>query len=251
MEATPTRSRASRQQLAARERAAHLARRVGIALRERRVAAGLTQAEVAGRAGVSQTQVSRLERGLGARTDLDTLAACGAAVSLQLAAFFEQAPGASQPRDIEHLRRQSLLVGIAARGDWHAARESPIANDGPRPRSIDVLLTRATTREAAVVEIWDLLLDGGEAMRSLDAKVLATRTRLGSAWRIEGLFLLRRTSRNRALVKSLAPLIEARFPASSATWLKTLSMTGAPMPEAAGFAWTSIARDRLIAARFQ
>ena len=251
MGATPRRNRASRQQLAARERAAYLAHRVGIALRETRVAAGLTQAEVANRAGVSQTEISRLERGRGARSDLEMLAACGAAVGLRLATFFEQAPGASQPRDIEHLRRQSLLVGIAARGGWHAAPESSIPNDGPRPRSIDVLLTRATTREAAVVEIWDLLLDGGEAMRSLDAKVLATRARLGSEWRIEGLFLFRRTSRNRALVKTLAPLIEARFPASSITWLRALSLTGASMPDAAGFAWTSVAGDRLIAARFQ
>jgi len=251
MVATPTRNRASRQQLAARERVTFLARRVGIALRETRVAAGLTQAEVAHRAGVSQTEVSRLERGRGARSGLETLAACGAAVGLQLAAFFEQAPGASQPRDIEHLRRQSLLVGIAVRGGWHAAPESPIANDGRRPHSIDVLLTRPTTREAAVVEIWDLLLDGGEAMRGLDVKVIATRARLSSEWRVEGLFLLRRTSRNRALVKTLAPLLEARFPVSSTSWLKALSLSGSSMPGAAGFAWTSVAGDRLIAARFQ
>jgi hypothetical protein len=87
-------------------------------------------------------------------------------------------------------------------------------------------------------------------MRGLDAKVLATRNRLGPEWRVEGLFLLRRTSRNRTVVRTLAPLIEARFPASSATWLKALSETGASMPAAAGFAWTSVAGERLIAARF-
>ena len=210
---------------------------------------GLTQTDVARRAGTSQTEVSRLERGRGAHTDLETLAACGGAVGLQLAAFFEQAPGASLPRDIEHLRRQSLLIGIAARGGWQAAPESLLANDGPRPRSIDVMLTRAARREAAVVEIWDLLLDGGEAMRSLDAKVLATRSRLGPEWRVEGLLLLRRTSRNRAVVKALAPLIAARFPASSGAWLRALSSNDAPMPSAAGFAWTSVAGDHLIAAR--
>lgn len=251
MVAPSTRNRASRQQLAARERAAYLARRAGIALRETRVAAGLAQVEVAHRAGVSQTEVSRLERGRGAHTDLETLAACGAALGLQLATFYEQAPGASLPRDMEHLRRQSLLVGIAVRGGWRAAPEELIASDGPRPRSIDVLLTRVTTREAAVVEIWDLLLDGGGAMRSLDAKVLATRARVGPEWRVEGLFLLRRTSRNRAVVKTLAPLIEARFPASSVAWLTALSVSGAAMPEAAGFAWTSVEGERLIAARFR
>ena len=144
-----------------------------------------------------------------------------------------------------------MLVGIAAIGGWHAEPEALLANEGPRPRSIDVLLTRNAAREAAVVEVWDLLLDGGDAMRGLGAKVLATRMRLGPEWRVQGLLLLRRTSRNRALVRNLVPLIAARFPASSAAWLKALTETGAPMPSAAGFAWTSVAGDRLIAARLR
>ena len=161
----------------------------------------------------------------------------------------EALPGASLPRDMEHLRRQSLLVGIAERGGWRAAPEAALVNDGPRPRSIDVLLTRVLTREAAVVEIWDLLLDGGDAMRGLEAKVAATRARLGSEWRVEGLLLLRRTTRNRQVVRDLAPLFAARFPASSAAWLRALADPAAQMPHAAGFAWTSVAGDRLIRAR--
>jgi len=144
-----------------------------------------------------------------------------------------------------------LLVGIAAIGGWHAEPEALLANEGPRPRSIDVLLTRNAAREAAVVEVWDLLLDGGDAMRGLGAKVLATRMRLGPEWRVQDLLLLRRTSRNRALVRDLVPLIGARLPASSAAWLRTLTEAGAPMPNAAGFAWTSVAGDRLIVARLR
>lgn len=249
MSAVPTRSRASRQRLAARERAVYLARRAGIVLREARIAAGMTQAVVARLAGISQTEVSRLERGRGAHSALETLAACGAAVGLQLAAFFERGPGASLPRDIEHLRRQSLLVAIAVHGDWRAAPEALLPDDGPRPRSIDVLLTRAATREAAVVEIWDLLLDGGQAMRGLDAKVLATRARLGPDWHVQGLLLLRRTGRNRVLMRSLAPLFAARFPAPSGAWLRAIVNPTAPMPDEPGLAWTSVHGDRLIAAR--
>ena len=114
-----------------------------------------------------------------------------------------------------------------------------------------MLLTRNAAREAAVVEVWDLLLDGGDAMRGLGAKVLATRMRLGPEWRVQDLLLLRRTSRNRALVRDLVPLIGARLPASSAAWLRTLTEAGAPMPNAAGFAWTSVAGDRLIVARLR
>ncbi|MCJ7710188.1 MAG: helix-turn-helix domain-containing protein [Chloroflexi bacterium] len=237
--------------IAGRARSSHLAGRLGTALKEARASRGMRQRDVAARAGVSQPEVAKLESGAGANTRLVTWASCGAAVGLQLAAFFEATAGADLPRDIQHLRRQNLLVAIAARGAWSAAPEALLTNDGWRPRSIDVLLTREARSEAAVVEIWDLLLDGGDAMRGLDAKVLATRVRLGPHWHVQGLLLLRRTSRNQALVRELAPLISARFPARSGVWLRALATADAPMPDAAGFAWTSVDGARLIAARLR
>jgi len=244
-----TARRASAAERRARSRAEYVARRIGTSFREARLAQGLRQIDVATAAGITQPFYSRIERGLELGAAFLTLMTCASALNVQLAAFVEALPGASLPRDIEHLRRQSLLVGLAAPGGWRAAPEALLANDGPRPRSIDVLLTRNATREAVVVEIWDLLLDGGDAMRGLDAKVLATRMRLGPDWRVEGLLLLRRTSRNRALVRDLAPLIAARFPAPSGAWLRALVDPNAPMPDAPGFAWTSVTGDRLIAAR--
>ncbi len=244
-----TARRASAAERRARSRAEYVARRIGTAFREARLAQGLRQIDVAIAAGITQPFYSRIERGLELGVAFLTLMACASALNVQLAAFVEALPGASLPRDIEHLRRQSLLVTIAAGGSWHAAPEALLANDGPRPRSIDVLLTRTATREAAVVEIWDLMLDGGEAMRGLDAKVLATRARLGPDWHVQGLLLLRRTSRNRALIRDLAPLIAARFPAPSGAWLRALHDPAAPMPDEPGFAWTSVAGDHLIATR--
>ena len=137
-----------------RARATYAATRLGTGLKDARLAAGLLQREVAARAGVSQPEIARLEHGHGFGTGLDTWAACGAAVGLQLAAFFEAAPGAQLPRDIEHLKRQNLVIATAAAGGWHAEPEAALPGDGPRPRSIDVLLTRAVRREAAVIEVW-------------------------------------------------------------------------------------------------
>ena len=203
-------------------------------------------------AGLSQPFYSRIERGREPGATLLTLAACASALHVQLAAFVEAMPGANLPRDIEHLRRQSLLVRIAARGGWQATPEAALPNDGPRPRvSIDVLLVREARREAAVVEIWDLLLDGGDAMRGLEAKVAATSTRLRPGWRVGGLLLLRATQRNRALVRDLAPLILARYPAASTGWLRALADPGMLMPASAGFAWTSVSGDRLAPARLR
>ena len=233
-----------------RERAHYLARRLGIALHDRRLAAGLTQREVAERTSLSQQEVSHLELGRGRGTSFLTWAEVGAAVGLQLAGFFEQAPGADLPRDIQHLRGQNLIITTARPGGWAGTPESVVEGDGSRPRSIDVLLTREVRQEAAVVEVWDLLLDGGAAMRGLEAKVLATRERLGPGWRVEGLLVVRGTARNRALVRDLAPLFAARYPARSGQWLRALADPLVPMPSAGGLAWTDVAGTRTIAARW-
>ena len=224
---------------------------MGIALKDARLAHGMRQRDVAARAGVSQPEIAKLERAGGSNTALAIWAACGSAVGLQLAAFFEAAPGADLPRDIEHLRRQNLVIVTAAPGGWIGQPEAAVPGAGPRPKSIDVLLTRQVRREAAVVEIWDLLLDGGEAMRGLEAKVLAVRARLGPDWHVEGLLIVRGTHRNRRLIGELAALFAARYPASSQAWLRTLADQESPMPRGSGFAWTDVRGERLLPARFR
>jgi len=230
-------------------RADAIAHRIGTGLHDARLAQGLRQVDVAATAGIAQAHYSRIERGIERGASLLALAACASALDVQLAGFIEAMPGASLPRDIEHARRQSLLIGLAAHGGWTSMPESALPADRPRPRSIDVLLTRPARREAAVAEIWDLLLDVGDAMRSHEAKVRETSRRLGSDWRVQGLLLLRQTHRNRALVRELAPLFAARYPASSIAWVAALSDPARAMPAASGFAWTSVGGDRLIAAR--
>jgi transcriptional regulator with XRE-family HTH domain len=242
-------SRATSYVMAGRARAATVARRLGVGLREARLEAGLLQREVAVRAGVSQPEIAKLEGGHGVDTGIDTWAACAAALGLQLAAFFEGVPGADLPRDIQHLRRQNLVVATSVPGGWASEPESAVADDGSRPRSIDVLLTRVARREAAVVEIWDLILDGGAVMRGLEAKVQATRQRRGTGWHVQGLLIVRGTQRNRRLVASLAALFAARYPASSHAWLRAMQDPAAPMPSSGGLAWTDVAGTRLIAAR--
>jgi transcriptional regulator with XRE-family HTH domain len=251
MTTNPSSPRATGFVMAGRARAAYSAKRLGTGLRDGRIAAGLLQREVAARAGVSQPEVAKLEGGHGSDTGIDTWAACGAAVGLQLAAFFEAAPGADVPRDIEHLRRQNLVIATAAGGGWLAEPEAALPSDGPRPRSIDVLLTRAACREAAVVEVWDLLLDGGAAMRGLEAKVLATRDRLGPEWRVQGLLVVRGTQRNRTLIGGLAALFAARYPASSHAWLRAMRERDAPMPAADGLIWTDVKGERLVPTRMR
>ena len=235
---------------AATERA-YLARRLGTALRERRTG-GTPDA------GAQSPPRRRLAaRGEPARarprargTGIDVWAACGAALDLQLAAFFEQAAGASLPRDIEHLRRQNLVLSISAKGGWTAIPEASV-DPGRWSRSIDVLLERAARREAAVVEIWDLLLDGGEAMRGLESKVQAVRERLGGAWQRAGpARRARHAPEPRARAGARATCSRRATRRRPAAWLARARRTPAtPMPGAGGFAWTSVDGTRLVAAR--
>ncbi len=244
-----------------RARARSVAARLGVALRDARRSSRMTQAEAAVRAGVSQTLVSRLELGHGHESSLETWACVAAAVGEQLVGFLEVAPGAMPPRDIEHLRRQSALIETAAAGGWTSIPEFAIDRGAIRSRSIDVALIRATSREAVAAEIWDWFEDVGASLRGLDAKVEMLGARLadvsgeaeesaeaGRAWRVEGLFVVRDTRRNRSIVAELRPLFAARFTGSSNAWLRALRPDTAPMPHGHGLLWSD-ARNRLTASR--
>ena len=98
-----------------RGRADAVAVRLGVGLRDARIAAAMTQAEAADRARISQARWSELERGLGANAPIEVWALVAAAVGVQLAAFLEQVSGAGLPRDMEHLRRQSAVIAQGSR----------------------------------------------------------------------------------------------------------------------------------------
>lgn len=233
--------------LDARRRAAFLATRMGAATRTARLAAGLRQADVAERAGIAQSFVSRIERGAGQAASVETWSAVAAAVGTRLAAFLEHAPGASLPRDYEHLKRQRLVVETAANGGWTATVERAIDPTWDHPRSVDIFLERGSG-ELAVVEVWDLVDDVGAAFRGLDAKVGRIARDRPQA-NVAGLIVVRGTATNRRLVREFGAVFRAHFPASSAAWLAALTGVSRRMPADAGFIWTDVGGTRLMAAR--
>ncbi len=235
-----------------RSRARLLASRLGIGLRESRLRAGLRQADLADRARLSQSFISHLERGQGTDTSLETWSIVAAAMGEQLAAFLERQPGADLPRDLEHLRRQRLVIQLASRGGWTAQPGLAIDEGVVKSRAIDIVLTRPNRREAVAVEVWDLLTDVGAAMRSLDGKVATLGHRLTRAvdqatppWAVRGQWVVRGTHRNRGLVAEFRPVFAARFPASSAEWLRALSDPATAMPRQDGLCWTDVTGTRL------
>lgn len=250
--------RASQIEMAARRRAQIVAARAGIALRDARLAVGLTQAEIGRRSGFSQVHVSRLEHGAGADSSLETWSRVAAAVGEQLVAYLEHAPGSDLPRDIEHLRRQSAIVAISAKGGWLALPELALDPTSRRSRSIDVALVRQSTRESVVVEIWDWFDDVGAGLRSLDGKVAALAARLARetrtvevGWKVGALYVVRDTRRNRRLVVELRGLFSARFQGSSNAWFRALVNPRQELPGGAGFLWSDRTGTTLRPSRFR
>jgi transcriptional regulator with XRE-family HTH domain len=244
----PQQRRAGSARIAGRQRSQYLAKRIGIGLRESRRALRLTQAAASARAGVSQAYWSMLERGVATTATLETLAACAAAVDTELAAFLQARPGADLPRDIVHLRGQAAIVRDAASGGWRPGVEVAIDPHASRSRSIDVTLERAARAEIAVVELVDLVAVAGQDLRGLSDKVAAVR-RLQPHSRVAGLLAIRRTRRNRQLIAEIRPMIDARFPASSAAWLRALRDPSAPMPAEDGLVWARVDGSGLLARR--
>jgi transcriptional regulator with XRE-family HTH domain len=251
-----SRRRAGRARVAARARAVYLARRLGIALRERRHAAGLRQLDVALAGGVSQSFISRMESGRGQDASIETWLAVATAVGSELAAFFDDAPGAARSRDYEHLKRQQLVITTAAAGGWHPSVERRSDTRSAWPGSVDGQLDRAGRRETAVVEIWDWFNDVGEAARGLIRKVTAIEREQAAReldgapqWRVSGLIIVRGTRRNRQLLAEFGALFRAVYPASSRAWLAALTRPDAEMPRDPGLLWTDVRGTRFFAAR--
>ncbi len=238
------RRRASPSLLDGRRRSAEVAARLGRGLVDARDGQRLTQAQVATLVGLSQPEISRLERGSGATASIETWACVGSVLGLRLAAFFEQAPGASRPRDYEHLKRQELIVRTALAGGWRAMPEMAIDPRAVRSRSIDVVLRR--NDEIAVVEVWDLLDDVGAALRGLNDKVAAVARAHPNA-AVRGILVLRRTARNRRLVGEFRAVFAAKLPGDAGACLAALSNRRRLLPPFDCLLWTDVAGERLIA----
>lgn len=96
---------------------------VAVALREGRMAAGLTQAALARRAGTSQATVSAYESGRkrpGVETFSRLLAASGARLAIEPAR-----PGSTEPSAAHHARTARRLVDVLALAAALPVRHEP------------------------------------------------------------------------------------------------------------------------------
>lgn len=212
-----------------------IAATLGGRIRSARTGLRLRLADLAPRAGISVSQLSRIEHGRGADTPVRTWIRLGIALDRPIAVGMTETASTERLVDAGHLEMQEWLLEAGRRLDWDSAGwEVPTRPLDPR-RSIDVLVRIAEV--LVLFECWNTIRDLGAAVRATTRKIgeanelavaIGART-VASCW------LVRPTASNRAIVRTYPEAIRVRFAASRA-WAETLRARRSP-PAELGFVW--------------
>jgi transcriptional regulator with XRE-family HTH domain len=183
---------------------------LGEQLREARLAAGLTLAQVARKVGSSAAEISRIEHGRVRSLRLDRLAAHAAAVGLRMSGpgLFPLGAAIRDAAQIRYLK--PFLARVAA--SWARSLEAPV---GPGDlRAVDVLLVGAGCRIA--VEVITRLRDIQAQVRAAIVKQQA----IGADWLV---LVIADTNANRRALREAMPVLAATFPLDSRRTMAALA----------------------------
>ena len=203
-------------------------RRVGRILRAVRQRRGLRQADVAANAGVSQSVVSKLERGRLDVVGLETLrrVALELDVSIVISATWHGGQG-DRLLDRAHAAVVDHVVETLKALDWAVVAEFSFNHYGDRG-SVDVLAWHAGRRILLIIEVKATLTDLQNLLLSLSRKlrVVPDLARRELGWdpdHVARLVVVAGTTANRSVVTRHAATFEAMFPARSRevlSWLR-------------------------------
>lgn len=231
--------------------------RLGGEVRAARLRRGLTQARLAALAGVGRSTMSAVERGHGSGHTLDTWQRLALAVGRPLMVSLQRDPQ-EEPLDAGHLAMQELVLRLGRRAGFAGAFE--LATRPTEPwRSSDAGLRDDRRRLLALIECWNTFGDIGSAARSserkrAEAEMLAVAVGGERPYRVATCWVVRATRRNRELVGRYLEVFRARFPGSSAAWVRAVTgdvrgrgPEAAPDPPLApGLVWCDVATTRLF-----
>jgi transcriptional regulator with XRE-family HTH domain len=221
--------------------------RIGLALgqelRSARRRVRLTQERLGERVGLRRTRIGELERGGGATAPLGLWVRLGKAIGRPLAVGFSRdLSSPPEPTDAGHLAGQEVVLRLArALGRTGFFELQTPASTGV----VDVGIRDDRQRVLILVEIWNRLSDLGAASRSTSRKVADVEaTLLPASYRVASCWLLVDNAANRAIVRRFPEIIRARFPGSSARWVRALVDGQAP-PVQPGIAWVDARTGRI------
>jgi transcriptional regulator with XRE-family HTH domain len=191
--------------------------RVGRMVQDVRLARDLRQEDVADRAGVSRSTISRLERGLVDGMTVSSLRAISRALGMpSILSFGWRSPEVERLRDRLHAAMVEQVVSMLVKLGWESAPERSFNHYGERG-SADILAWHAASRALLVVETKSRLYDLQDALVTLDRKRrllpgLAARD-LGWRAQVVGVVLvLPEMSTHRHVVERHAATFRAAFP---------------------------------------
>ena len=200
----------------------------GRLIRMARIERRWRQVDVAARAGVSATTVSRLERGHLGQIPLATIRAVSEALDIRVQLLARaRAIDLDRVRNARHSNLSNqLATWIGARSGWLVRPEVSYSEFGERG-SIDLLCWHAASRSLLVTEIKTELLEFGALLAKLDEKerlgpIVARR--LG--WQpstVSVCLLVADSMTNRRRAAAHASLLRAALPAGTrevARWLR-------------------------------
>lgn len=159
--------------------------RFGLSVRALRHRRGWTQAQLAERAGVSQSAISRIERGGGDRLTVVVLARVagmlGARITLRL---LSQGEDVDRLLDARHARIVECIAALLRRAGWEVVPEATFSVYGERG-SIDILAFHPATGSLLVIEVKSAVPDVQATLAGIDRKArLATRIASERGWRV-------------------------------------------------------------------
>jgi transcriptional regulator with XRE-family HTH domain len=224
---------------------------LGAEARTSRVRRRLTQRQLAERAGVSQTTISRLERGQGGGLTLDTWQRVFVALGRRLLVDAARDP-VEEPRDAGHLAIQELVLKLGRKAGYSGVFELSSKPLDPA-RSTDVGLRDDRRRWLLLIECWNTIGDIGAATRSTTRKIAEAEAFAVAAGgeqphRIASCWVVRATQRNTLLLSRYPEVFAARFPGSSVAWVLALTEGSTP-PGEPGLVWADVRATRLYAWR--
>ena len=143
--------------------------RAGGEVREGRRRKRLTQKQLGDRVGLSQTTISRVERGHGGGLTMDAWQRIGLAVDRPLVLTFQRETG-GETADAGHLTIQELVLRLGRAAGYAASFELSTRPAEPW-RSADVGLGDDTRRRLILVECWNTIGDVGAASPHLPISI--------------------------------------------------------------------------------
>lgn len=222
--------------------------REGAKVRRARKRRRWTQAELGRRVDLAQSTISLVERGEGGSLSLQVWQRIAGALELPLNVELGR-DAKEEPADAGHLAVQELAMRLGRGAGYRRTFELPTKPADPS-RSTDVGLVDDLHRRLVLVECVNTFGNIGASVRSADrkrqeAEALAVSMGHGNPYSVHEVWVVRGTRRNRELVARYPELFGSRFPGSSQSWVRALSL-GAPPPHERGFVWADARATRLF-----